>query len=56
MSSPEVERFEVTDEDYANEFNPNRPQFRQSKNQATYGKQTCCIRFLVKLIRLLRAK
>ena len=38
MSSPEVERFEVTDEDLYNEFNPNRRQFRQSKNQATYGK------------------
>ena len=38
MSSPEVEKFEVTDEDLLNEFNPNRRQFRQSKNRATYGK------------------
>ena len=38
MSSPEVERFEVTDEDLANEFNPNRPTYRQSKNKAIYGK------------------
>ena len=37
MSSPETERFELTEEDYANEFNPNRFKFRQSKNQATYG-------------------
>ena len=38
MSSPEVERFEITDEDLQNEFNPHRKQFRMSKNKATYGK------------------
>ena len=38
MSSPEVEKFEVTDYDLENEFNPNRRQRRQTKNQATYGK------------------
>jgi len=38
MSSPEVERFEITDEDLQNEFNPNRKHFRMSKNKATYGK------------------
>ena len=37
MSSPEVERFEVTEDDVDNEFNPNRRTFRQSKHQATYG-------------------
>ena len=36
MSSPEVEKFEITDEDLANEFFPKRR--RQTKNQATYGK------------------
>ncbi|XP_002736553.1 tuftelin-interacting protein 11, partial [Saccoglossus kowalevskii] len=36
-SDEEVERFEVTDYDLENEFNPNRRQHRQSKNQATYG-------------------
>ncbi|MED6292995.1 Tuftelin-interacting protein 11 [Characodon lateralis] len=33
----EVESFEVTDWDLANEFNPDRRRFRQSKEQATYG-------------------
>ena len=37
MSSPEVEKFEVTDYDYENEFNINRPQRRQTKSQAIYG-------------------
>ncbi|CAH1799129.1 unnamed protein product [Owenia fusiformis] len=37
MSSPETERFEVTEDDLYNEFNPNRPSWRQTKNQATYG-------------------
>lgn len=37
MSSPEVEKFEITDYDYENEFNINRPQRRQTKNQAIYG-------------------
>lgn len=37
MSSPEVEKFEVTDYDYENEFNINRPQHRQTKSQAIYG-------------------
>lgn len=43
MSSPEVERFEVTEEDLQNEFNPNRPQFRQTKHRATYGNFSCNI-------------
>ena len=38
MSSPEVERFEVTQDDLDNEFNPFRRTFQQSKHQATYGK------------------
>lgn len=33
----EVESFEVTDWDLANEFNPDRRRFRQTKEQATYG-------------------
>ena len=37
MSSPEVERFEVTEEDLQNEFNPNRKRFKLSKEQAIYG-------------------
>ena len=36
MSSPEVERFEVTEADLANEFYP-RAGRRQTKNQAIYG-------------------
>uniref|UniRef100_A0A3Q3WYG6 Tuftelin-interacting protein 11 n=1 Tax=Mola mola TaxID=94237 RepID=A0A3Q3WYG6_MOLML len=33
----EVESFEVTDWDLANEFNPDRRRHRQTKEQATYG-------------------
>lgn len=33
----EVESFEVTDWDLANEFNPDRHRHRQTKEQATYG-------------------
>nr|ABC69927.1 STIP [Tetraodon nigroviridis] len=33
----EVESFEVTDWDLANEFNPDRRRYRQTKEQATYG-------------------
>ncbi|CAO1370346.1 unnamed protein product [Diamesa hyperborea] len=33
----EYERFEVTDYDLENEFNPNRNRRRQNKHQATYG-------------------
>ena len=47
MSSPEVERFEVTDEDLANEFNPNRHTYRQSKNKAIYGKFVLAIQCFV---------
>ncbi|XP_069102141.1 tuftelin-interacting protein 11-like [Argopecten irradians] len=36
MSSPEVERFEVTEDDLMQEFNP-RPGHRISKNRAIYG-------------------
>jgi len=36
MSSPEVEKFEITDDDIYNSFNI-RSGFRQTKNQATYG-------------------
>ncbi|KAK7107599.1 tuftelin-interacting protein 11-like [Littorina saxatilis] len=37
MSSPEVERFEVTEGDLDQILNPGSRRFRQSKNQATYG-------------------
>ena len=37
-SSPEVEKFEITEDDLENEFNPNRRTFRMTKHQATYGK------------------
>jgi len=37
MSSPEVEKFEVSDYDLENEFNINRPKWRQTKEQAIYG-------------------
>lgn len=33
----EVESFEVTDWDLANEFNPGRQRHRPTKDQATYG-------------------
>ncbi|RZF44102.1 hypothetical protein LSTR_LSTR004474 [Laodelphax striatellus] len=37
MSDDEVESFEITDYDLENEFNINRKQFRQTKNQSIYG-------------------
>lgn len=40
MSSPEVERFEVTEGDMEQIFDPGARRFRQSKNKATYGKNT----------------
>nr|XP_039257715.1 tuftelin-interacting protein 11-like [Styela clava]XP_039257716.1 tuftelin-interacting protein 11-like [Styela clava]XP_039257717.1 tuftelin-interacting protein 11-like [Styela clava] len=33
----EMEKFELTNDDIANEFNPDRPQFKQTKEQALYG-------------------
>ena len=36
MSSPEVEKFEVTEDDLAREFHPGYGR-RQTKNQAIYG-------------------
>lgn len=33
----EIEKFEVTDWDLANEFNPDRRRYRQTKEEATYG-------------------
>lgn len=33
----ELERFEVTDWDLQNEFNPERRRHRQTKEEATYG-------------------
>jgi len=37
-SSPEIEQFEITDDDFASAFNPERKKFRMSKHQAIYGK------------------
>lgn len=34
----EYERFEITDYDLDNEFNPNRARRRTTKHQQTYGK------------------
>lgn len=36
-SSPEIEQFEITEEDVTDAFNPERKKFRMSKNQAIYG-------------------
>lgn len=38
MSDNEYERFEITDYDLENEFNPNRVRRRQTKEQSIYGK------------------
>lgn len=38
MSDEEFEKFEITDYDLDNEFNPNRKHKRSSKNQQIYGK------------------
>lgn len=38
MSDNEYERFEITDYDLENEFNPKRNRRRQTKNQQIYGK------------------
>lgn len=49
-SDDEKEAFEVTDYDLANEFNINRPQGRQTKAQAIYGKISnlqCFVDFLL---------
>ncbi|XP_055905501.1 septin-interacting protein 1 isoform X2 [Eupeodes corollae] len=37
MSDNEYEAFEITDYDLANEFNPNRPRRKLTKNQQIYG-------------------
>ncbi|XP_050394866.1 tuftelin-interacting protein 11 [Patella vulgata] len=37
MSSPEVERFEITEDDIESIFDPTARRFRQSKEQARYG-------------------
>ena len=36
-SEEEVEGFNVTNDDLVNEFNPDRPMFRQTKEDALYG-------------------
>ena len=38
MSSPEVERFEISENDLEDIYNPGQRRFRQTKHQATYGK------------------
>lgn len=42
MSEGEYESFEINDYDLENEFNPNRPRAKQSKNQQIYGSFTIC--------------
>lgn len=37
MSEGEYESFEINDYDLENEFNPNRPRAKLSKNQQIYG-------------------
>lgn len=37
MSDNEYERFEITDYDLENEFNPNRGRRKFTKNQQIYG-------------------
>lgn len=37
MSDNEYERFEITDYDLDNEFNPNRARKKQTKQQQIYG-------------------
>jgi len=39
-SSPEIEQFEITDDDFASAFNPESKRFRMSKNQQIYGTVT----------------
>lgn len=39
MSDNEYERFEITDYDLDNEFNPNRPRKKQTKQQQIYGEK-----------------
>lgn len=45
----EYERFEITDHDLDNEFNPNRNRRRPTKKQQIYGKnlkRLCKLRYL----------
>jgi hypothetical protein len=49
MSDEEYERFEVTDHDLQNEFNPNRYRKRTSKQQQIYGK---CYTFFCKRLEI----
>ena len=43
MSSPELEKFEVTEDDFMGAFNPERKKFKMSKNQAIYGSWVCAL-------------
>jgi Tuftelin interacting protein N terminal len=45
MADEEYERFEITDYDLQNEFNPNRYRKRTSKQQQIYGKFSHFFRF-----------
>lgn len=45
MSDEEYERFEVTDYDIENEFNPNKNRRRPTKHQQIYGKIILQIRY-----------
>lgn len=50
MSDEEYEKFEITDYDLDNEFNPNRNRRRPTKNQAIYGKFLSNDNFLTSLL------
>lgn len=46
MCDEEYEKFEITDHDLENEFNPNRKRFGLSKHQQIYGEPLEYVRFL----------
>jgi len=50
-SSPEIEQFEITDDDFATAFNPERKKFRMSKNQAIYGNILPCMNYVCKYMK-----
>ena len=49
-SSPEIEQFEITDDDFASAFNPERKKFRMSKNQAIYGNTVLSLRIALRVL------
>jgi len=49
MSSPEVEKFEITAEDFADELNPGRKKYKRTKNQATFGMPSLNLYIFIKV-------